>query len=185
MYKRKMNKKGFIGIVFFFIILLMILVIGFAVAMILSAVDYASDTITPVMTSLGVVGNTNLSQAGEQSFGTLNKVIQALPWLTGFLFVVALIFSVIFAVSYSNSISPAFIGVYLIFIILLIFGSIIISNMYENIYKGTDEIAIRLQEQTLTSYLILYSPFILSLIAIITGIYLFTKPLESSGGFGI
>ena len=57
--------------------------------------------------------------------------------------------------------------------------------MYENIYKGTDEIAIRLQEQTLTSYLILYSPFILSLIAIITGIYLFTKPLESSGGFGI
>jgi hypothetical protein len=59
------------------------------------------------------------------------------------------------------------------------------SNMYEDLYEGTDLIAVSLQEQGLMSYMILYSPFVMVLIAFVVGIYLFAKPSqEDSGGYG-
>jgi hypothetical protein len=180
-----MNKKGFGGMLLFFVILFAILIIGFMMAMMLGAIDFASDTVTPVMEDLGVVGSTNMSQVSEFTFGAADTVVQALPWVTGFLLVVALIFSVIFAVYYPTNPSPVFIGVYLLFVILLIFGSIVMSNMYEDIYTGDDEIATRLQDQTLTSFIMLRSPLIFGIIAMITGIYLFTKSGEGAGGFGV
>lgn len=181
---RRMNKRGIIGIIIFFVFLFLILILGFIGAIAIGVVDFASDTITPVMTDLGVVGPANLSEASEYTFGTVNTLVQALPWLFGFLYIGALIFSVIFVIAYGQNPHPAFIGFYFIMIILLIFGSIIMSNMYEEIYRENDEIATRLQEQTLLSYMILYSPFILALIALLTGIYLFAKPSEG-GGFGV
>ena len=179
-----MNKKGVIGIIIFFVLLFLILIIGFIAAMAVGIIDFASDTVTPVLKDLGVVGDTNVSQAAEFTFGVTDKLVQSLPWVVGFLYVAALIFSVLFAISYKESPHPVFIGFYVILIILLIFGSIVMSNMYENIYMGTDEIAVRLQEQILLSYMILYSPAILSLIALLTGIYLFAKPAET-GGYGV
>ena len=73
--------------------------------------------------------------------------------------------------------------------VLLILGCVIMSNMYEDIYTGTDEIATRLQEQTTMSYLILHSPFIMAIIVIIGGILMFTRQSSTegggAGGFGI
>lgn len=180
-----MNKRGNVfGIIIFFVILFLILIVGFIAAMAVGILDFASDTVTPIMEELGMAGETNLSEASEYTFGMADNVVQSLPWLVGFAYVAALIFSIIFAISYTYNPHPAFIGFYFILVILLIFGAIVMSNMYEEIYTGTDEIATRLQEQTLLSYMILHSPFILTLIALITGIYLFTRPSES-GSFGI
>ena len=179
------NKKGAIGIIIFFMILFAILVLGFIAAMAVGIIDFASDTITPVMQELGVAGNSNLSEAAEYSFVPLNTFVQALPWVVGLSYVVALLFSIIFVLSYNYNPHPAFIGFYFALVILLIFGSIIMSNMYQDIYSADDEIADRLKEQTLLSYMILYSPFILTLIALITGIYLFSGPKGEGGGYGI
>ena len=179
------NKKGnVIGMIMFFVILFLILIVGFIAAMVVGVVDFASDTVTPIMEDLGMAGETNMSEAAGYTFGMVDNVVQGLPWLVGFVYVAALIFSIIFAISYTYNPHPVFIGFYVIMVILLIFGAIVMSNMYEEIYTGTDEIATRLQSQTLTSYMILYSPFILSLIALITGVYLFTRPPES-GSYGI
>jgi len=179
------NKKGAIGIIIFFMILFAILVLGFIAAMAVGIIDFASDTITPVMQELGVAGNSNLSEAAEYSFVPLNTFVQALPWVVGLSYVVALLFSIIFVLSYNYNPHPAFIGFYFALVILLIFGSIIMSNMYQDIYSADDEIAERLKEQTLLSYMILYSPFILTLIALITGIYLFAGPKGEGGGYGL
>jgi len=180
-----MNKKGnAIGIILFFVFLFLVLIIGFIGVMVVGVVDFAGDTVTPVMEDLGMIDSTNVSEAAEFTFGAVNTTVQAFGWLLGLLYVSALIFSIIFAISYSSNPNPVFIGFYFVLIILLIFGSIIMSNMYEDIYRGTDEIATRVQEQTLMSYMILYSPFILSMIALLTGIYLFAKPGEG-GGFGV
>ena len=179
------NKKGAIGIIIFFMILFAILVLGFIAAMAVGIIDFASDTITPVMQELGVAGNSNLSEAAEYSFVPLNTFVQALPWVVGLSYVVALLFSIIFVLSYNYNPHPAFIGFYFALVILLIFGSIIMSNMYQDIYSADDEIAVRLKEQTLLSYMILYSPFILTLIALITGIYLFAGPKGEGGGYGL
>ncbi len=181
---RKKNKKGAIGIILFFVILFLVLVIGFIGSIAIGIFNFAGDEITPIFLDLGIVGDTNLSEAAESTFVPVNRFNQALPWLMGFVYVAALMFSIIFAISMNANPHPSFIGLYLVLIILLIFGSIVMSNMYENIFEGDDKIGEKLREQKLLSYMILYSPFILALIALLTGIYLFAKPPES-GGFGI
>lgn len=173
MVKQK-DKRGIIGILFIFIILFSILILGFIAAIVVGVIDFGSDTITPIMESIGVVEDANLSAAATSTFGVADTFVQALPWLIAFAYIMALVFSIIFALSYSYNPNPAFIGVYVGLIFLLIFGSIIISNAYEDIYNGNDDIASRLQSNAAMSYLIIYSPLILTIIAFITGIYLFS-----------
>jgi len=174
-----MNKKGsaFV-IIMFFLILFMILIIGFGMAIVSSILNLIGDEVTPVFQGLGMAGNTNLSEAVEYSIVPLNTVVQNLGWLVGFAFVVMLAFSIIFVISYRANPHPAFIAFYIFLTLLLIVGSIIMSNMYEDIYTGDDEIATRLQDQTLLSYMILHSPLIMALIAMIAGIFLFAGGRE-------
>lgn len=182
------NKKGVIEIIIFFLLLFTILVIGFIAVIAVSLGVYTSGIITPIMTDLGVIEGTsiNLSQSSEYGFGTLDTVINALPWIIAFAYVAMLIFSVIFVIAWGYNPNPMFIGVYIMFVILLIFGCILISNIYEDIYKGTDEIAQGMQNQIAMSYMILYSPFIMTLIAFIVGIYIFAgKQAEIGGGYGV
>ena len=159
------NKRGGIGIILFFSVLLIVLILGFIATMVWGVIDIASDELTPIMTELGVVGETNLSEAAEYSFGVADTFVQSLPWIIGFGYVLVLIFTLVFVFIVGYSPHPAFIALYIALMILLIFGCVIMSNVYQDIYTGTDEIATRLQEQTMMSYLILHSPFILAMIA--------------------
>ena len=136
------NKKGGIGIIFFFLAILVILIIGFAAAILWSVLDIASDEITPIMTNLGMVGNTNVSQAAEYSFGVANTFVQAMPWLIAIGYIMALIFTLVFVFIIGYSPHPAFMGLYFALMILLIFGCIIMSNMYQDIYTGVDDVEI-------------------------------------------
>jgi len=186
MRKIKQDKKGVMGIILFFLILFSILIIGFTLAVVVGVVDFSSDTLTPIMEEIGMVEDANVSQAAHVTVGVVNGFVQSAPWLLALGYVGALVFSIVFVVAYNSNPNPAFIGLYLGFILLLILGSIIISNAYEEIYNGTDEIATRLQDNVAMSYLILYSPFILTVIAFITGIYLFAgRQNENVGGYGI
>lgn len=181
----KRNKKGIIGIILFFSFLFLALIIGFIAVIGVGVVDMVSDEVTPIMQELGMVGDVNLSEAADYTFKPANTFIQSLPWLVALGYIAALIFSIVFAMSYSYTANPAFIGFYFLVIILLIFGAIIISNAYQDIYTANDELASRLQENYLMSYMILYSPFILALIAFITGIYLFAGKQSTGGDFGV
>lgn len=172
----KINKKGGMGMVLITVIILFsILIIGFTLSITTGVLDYTSDTLTPILTDLGVAGDTNISAAAAYTVVPINTFVQAMPWIVGFMYVVALIFSVVFVVTSRDSASPMFMGVYFFLIILLIFAAIIMSNMYQDILVGSDEIATRLSQQTLMNYMILYSPFIMALIGFISGIYLFTN----------
>lgn len=176
------NKKGAIGIIIFFIILLVILVIGFVAALLWSTIDIVSDELTPIMTDLGVIGGANLSEAAENTVGIADTFVQALPWLIALGYVLALVFTLVFVFVVGYSPHPAFIAFYVVLMILLIFGCIIISNVYQDIYTGDDEISSRLQEQTILSYMILYSPMIMFTIAILGGILMFSRRSDSEGG---
>jgi hypothetical protein len=175
------NKKGMGMIIFFFIILFAILVIAFTAAIVVSVLNYGSDVVTPVMEGIGTVGDTNVSEASTYTFGTLDTLIGAAPWLLAFAIGAALIFSVVMVLSYSYHPNPMFIGVYFSFILLFIIFSIVISNAYEEIYTGTDEIATGLQSQVAVSNMILYSPVIFSTIAFITGIFFFAGRSNEGG----
>jgi len=183
------NKKGAIGIIIFFSVIFIILILGFVAVMVWSVIDIASDEITPIMEDLGVVGDTNLSEASEVTFGITNTFVQALPWLISLAYIMALIFTLVFIFIVGYSPHPAFIGFYLMLMVLLILGCVIMSNMYQDIYTGTDDVALRLQEQTAMSYFILHSPLIMGIILIIGGILMFARQSSSegggTGGFGV
>lgn len=175
------NKRGQIGIIIFFVILFVILIAGFLLAIFSGGASYASSVITPVFTGLGTVEGANLSQAGQVSVGTLNTLIQSAPWIIGFAYIFALIGSIMFVLSYSSNLNPMWMGGYFVFMVMLILFAILISQSYQDIYQGTDEFSLQLQSQTTLSYLILYSPAILALISIITGIYIFAGKQGEQG----
>ena len=175
------DKRGIAGIILFFVVLFVIMIAGFLLVVGSGILGYASDTITPVMTSIGMVGDTNVSQASENSFGVADNIIQSLPWLIAFAYVMALIFSIVLVTGYNYNPNPAFIAVYIALIMLLIVGSIAMSNVYQDLYEGNDELASKLQDQTAMSYMILYAPFILTAIAFITGIFLFAGNRQEGG----
>lgn len=178
-----MNKRGVFGIIVFFLILFTILIVGFIAAMATGIIGYASDELLPIMQEVGVSsGEANLSSAMNYTFDMGNNVVQAMPWVIGFSYVLMLIFSIVFIVVYKENPSPALMGFYVMMVFLLILGAIIMSNMYQDIYSGTDVIAERLQDQALMSYMILYSPFIMGLIAFIGGAIMFAGGNNDGGG---
>ena len=180
--RRPMNKRGAIGIIIFFAVMLILLILGFIATMAWSMIDFVSDELTPVMEDLGMVSGTNMSEASEFTFGVADTFVQAIPWLIALAYVMALVFTLVFIFVAGYSPHPAYMGLYFVLMILLIFGCIMMSNMYQDIYTGTDEIATRLQEQATMSYLILHSPFIMGLIVVIGGILMFTRQGSAEGG---
>jgi hypothetical protein len=181
------NKKGQTGIVIFFVFLAIILLAGFVFAIVTGALTYASGVIAPVFTGLGTVEGANLSQAAQYTVGTANTLVQAAPWIIGFAYLFALLASILFVLSYDKSMNPMWMGGYFVFMIALVLLAIIISNAYQDIYQGTDEIALSLQSMTILSYLILYSPHIFTIITVVAGIFLFAgKQGETvQSGYGV
>ena len=183
--KLKQNKKGAIGILIFFAVLMGVLVLGFIATMSWSVIDIASDEIIPIMEELGMVENANVSQAAEYGFGVVDGFVQSVPWLIALGYVLALIFTLVFVFLVGYNPSPAYFAFYISLMLLLVFGCVIMSNMYQDIYTGTDEISVRLQEQTTMSFLILHSPWILSLISVIGGVIMFGMKNVGLGSGGI
>jgi len=179
---KKTNKKGGIGIIIFFSVLFGVLIIGFGATLLWAVVDYASDELTPIFDGLGMVGDTNMTTVSGYSIDKLDTVIQSFNWIIAIMYLLLLVFTVVFIFISGYQPHPAFMGLFIAFMVLLIFGCIIISNMYEDFYTGNDDIASRLKEQGITSYLILYSPLIMSFIAIIGGIIMFTRQSNAEGG---
>ncbi|MAH48479.1 hypothetical protein CMI37_21820 [Candidatus Pacearchaeota archaeon] len=169
------NKKGNIMIVLlFFVALFLILFAGFVMIIGSSVVNWVFDEAVPELTNLGTVGGANLTQAADLTIVPLNNIIQSFTWLTGVLFVLMLIGS--FGIVFVARAAPSkwLIGFYFMLALILIIGAIFISNMYEEFYDGTDDLASRLKEHTILSYMILYSPAILTIIVFLTGIVLFS-----------
>ncbi len=182
--KQKQNKRGAIGILIFAIVLFAIVLIGFGAAIVVGIFDIVSDEVTPIMTELGMAGSSNISEYAEYGFGTLNTFTQAVPWLVAAGYIMALIFTIVFIFIVGYNPHPAFIAFYFALMILLVLGCILVSNMYQDIYTGTDELALRLQEQTIMSYMLLHSPFIMIMIMLIGGLLMFTRQVSSEGGGG-
>jgi hypothetical protein len=178
------NKKGEMGTIFsIFMILGIILFVGFALAILTGIFGYVGTEITPILNEVASTsGIDGMNNSVNATFGVGNIIVQSLPVLIGAGYVLALIFSLGFAFVYRFTANPIYIGVYFALMILLFIGSVLMSNSYQDIYEGTDVLAVSLQSQSLMSYMILYSPFILCFIATITGIFMFARPSEQEYG---
>ena len=189
MRKLVKNKKGNIGIIIFVSVILIILIMGFVAVISWAVIDIASDELTPIMEDLGMVDDVNLSEVSGYTFGVMDTFVQAMPWLISFAYVMSLLFTLAFIVMVGYNSHPALISFYFILMVLLIFGCIIISNMYQDIYDGSDELATRLHEQTIMTFLIVHSPIVMGIIMLIGGVLIFARNAGSegamSGGYGV
>ena len=169
------NKKGNImTIIIFFIILFVVLFAGFILVMSSSVVNFVFDEAMPELSSLGVIGDANMTEVADLTIVPLDNMIQSFTWLTGVIYFLMLIGSFAFAVMSRSNPSKWLMVFYFGCALLLIFGSIFISNMYEDFYDGTDDLSVRLKEHVLLSWMILYAPTIFTVIVFATGIIMFS-----------
>jgi hypothetical protein len=136
--------------------------------------NWVFDTVVPEISNLGEIGSVNLTESAEYTITPINTLVQSFSWLAGVLYVLMLIGVIAMAFIIKSSPSKWLIGFFMLCIILLVLGSIFISNMYQDFYSGTDDMASRLKEQTLLSFMILNAPLIFTIVAFVTGIVLFT-----------
>jgi hypothetical protein len=168
------NKKAQIEIMYLFLIMGVLLVVAFIGAIVIAITHWGTQTLAPIASDLGMIDNFNASQAGNITFGTLNTIVGLLPMIVGFGYLMLLIGCIALVMSYRGTQNPIFIALFFGMMILMIFIAIFASNAYQDLYEGTDEIAVELQSMTMLSYLILYSPYVFGLIGMICGIFLFS-----------
>ena len=177
----KKNKKGQLAAIAGIALVAMLIIVGAFFFTVGSGVlTYVSGTVNDITSGLGMAGSSNLSAISDVSIGTLNTTIQMLQWGSGIMIMFGLFGLVIFAGAIRSRPNGFLIGLYLLLVIILIFTSIYMSNTYEELLGGTDELALELQGMTMASYLILYMPGIMTIMSFIGGIIIFSGIGEDS-----
>jgi hypothetical protein len=182
-----MNKQGQIFesfglIIGFFILIAIILAAGFFIVMGSSVVNMVADEVVPVINDIQTVGDTNITQAANYVVTPVNNTIQNFTWLSGVLYLIAILSIFGFAFGYRITANKALIPLFFLIAFLMIILSIVFSNVYQDFYEGTDSFAGIMQEHTLLSYLILNSPMIMTIIIFVSGIVMFTGVGQENGG---
>ena len=175
----KLNKKGnayiilmLVGLMFLLIFLAFIVIIGSSI------INLVADEVVPEISDLGMIGASNLTEYSEYSIDPANNFIQNLTWMTGIFFVFGIVGILGIAFIFKSTGETWMIGLFVGLVLLLVISCIFLSNIYEEFYDGDDDIALRLKEHTLLSYMILYSPAIMVIIAFLSGIILFSGQQE-------
>lgn len=173
-----MRRKAQQGMIIFIGLIFLIVIVGFLLSVGGAVVDWVWDETVPHLTNIGVVGDANMTEIASYTIAPANTFVQNLSWVVGVIYVLMLIGSIGFAATMSFTPSKWLIGFYFALVLVLILGSIFMSNIYEDFYDDNGELGARLQEQGILSFMIIYSPAILTFIAFITGIVMFSGMRE-------
>lgn len=171
-----MNKRGQIGVLLlFFAGLFLLLLLGVAFIFGSAILNWTMDEVVPEISTLGMVGEANLSQAADFTITPVNNVIQNFTWISGVLYVMFLVGLVGIVVGFKIAPSKWLMGFFFALMIMLIFAAILVSNIYEDFYDDTnDEFTPILKEHVIMSNMIIYSPAIFTVISLLLGIVLFS-----------
>jgi hypothetical protein len=169
------NKKGNAYVMILFIALIfIILFLGFAMVVGSSVINWVFDEAVPEVTNLGMVGDANMTEIASYTITPINNIVQSFTWLTGILYMMMVIGSFGLLFIFKATGSKWLIGFYVALMLVLVLGSMFMSNMYEDFYNDTGELGTRLKEHTLLSWMILYSPAVFSVVGFIFGALLFS-----------
>jgi len=170
------NKRGNVGfIIFFFIVIAVLMAIGLFLIIGSSAINYTFDILVPEISGIGVIGSTNMTDVSSYSMTPLNSVVQSLTWLVGVAYLIAILgvfgMAMIFRITAHRWLIPLF----FVLAFMLIIMSIFMSNIYQDISQGNDTtITPIIQEHTLMDFLLINSPLIFAGIIFISGIIMFS-----------
>jgi len=172
----KKNKKGSVEVLLlFFVLLFLVMFFGFFMAFGSVIFNWVYDITMPDLLNLGVIEDAgNFTDYTSYTLQPLNTIIQQMTWLTGVAYVMMLLASFGFVMLVRHNPSKWLIALYFGFALLLILGSIFMSNIYEDFLDDDGDIGERLREHVLLSWLLLHSPMVFTFITFVTGILLFS-----------
>jgi len=170
-----MNKKGQVeGIILIAFILFIVLFIGLLLVIGSVVIDWTADEVVPELTSLGSIGDANLTEYSGYTITPVNSFIQTFNWLAGFIYILCLVALVGLSFAFRFTGNKWLLGLFIMIMIMLVIASIFVSNIYEEFYNDSGDLGTRLQEHTLLSWLLLYSPLVVTVLGFICGIIMFT-----------
>ena len=107
------NKRGdAVVLIYFFLILFVVLMVGFLMITGSAITNWIFDEAVPELTNLGVVGDANMTEIASSTITPVNNIVQNFTWVTGVLYVIMIIGSIGFAVSFRSSPNKWLIGLF-------------------------------------------------------------------------
>lgn len=178
-----MNKRGqMTGMLYFIGALFIALFAGFMMSVGVAFIDWTADQTLPELQNLGQAGDVNLTEISDLTITPLNTLVQAMPGIVGVMYVMMLMASLGMAYMFRAGGERWLLFLFFGLSLLLVIASIGISMVYEDFYDDDGEFGDRLREQSLMSFLILYSPAIMTVIAMAGAMIMFTGYEEVGGG---
>lgn len=175
----KQNKKANVFAIILIVFVLFLLVMIGVVMLIGSAtLNWVFDLTVPELTAIGSVGDANVTEAVDIAIVPVNTFVQNLTWMTGVVYVFGIMGILGLAFAFRATGSKWLMGLFFALVLILIIATIFLSNIYEDIENDGSELSLRLKEHTMLSFLVLYSPAIISIIAFVAGIILFSGASE-------
>lgn len=178
-----MNKRGqMTGMLYFIGALFIVLFAGFMMSVGVAFIDWTADNTFPELENLGQAGDVNFTQIADLTIKPLNTLVQAMPGIVGVMYVMMLVGSLGMAYMFRAGSERWLLFLFFGLSLLLVIASIGISMIYEDFYDDEGEFGDKLREQSLMSFLILYSPAIMTVISMTGAIIMFTGYEEVGGG---
>jgi len=169
------NKRGdIVSIIWIIGILFTVLFLGILIVFGGMVIDWTFDEVVPELSTLGQVGNANLTNIASMTVTPANTFVQSFTWLGGIIYALALLGCLGLAFAFRFTGNKWLAGFFIACMLLLIIACIFISNIYEEFYNDGSDVGDRLHEQVLLSWLILYSPIVMCIIGFISAVIMFT-----------
>ena len=175
-----MNKKAQIARIST-IILGLIMVVGIVAAATISwgIIKISSDEIVPELLAIGEVApGINISESIEMVTTPMTTIIDNLGLIMALIYILGIVGLLSYSYLMRTNVNGWVIALFFVSVLLVIISAIAVSQFYEEFYLDQDELGDVLRTAPLVSYLIIYSPVILTIVAFIAGIILFTGEEE-------
>jgi len=175
------NKAQITNIIFMVAILFIVIIVGLGVVFGSMIINFVFDETVPELSTLGNVGSSNLTEVADLTIVPLNNVVQSFTWLTGVIYVLALFAMIGLAFAFRMTGDKWLISFFVACMFLLVLTSMFVSNIYEEFFNDGSEVGDLLHEHVIMSWLLLYSPAVMSVIGFICGVIMFTGENEFGG----
>lgn len=136
-----------------------------------------SDTLDQVFTEVRTIGNitdnVNVTEYADIAFAPVESIMSNFSLFAGMIYILGIVLVFTLAFVFRGNVNGLVIALFIVSAILIIVSSIVLSNTYEEFYHD-DTIGPMIQSYTLASWLIIYSPTILTIVIFFAGIILFS-----------
>jgi len=172
-----MNNKGqstLQNVILFSLILVGIMAFGLVMTVTGTVVKMTTEKVIPGVIGVGSTTDLNVGGKADDAANILEQGANLMPMLMGIIYLLSILGTFGLAFAFRMQGDKYLLVLYFLLSIIVIFASILVSNIYQNFYESGGLFGNELQEATLLSWLMLYSPLIFVIITFIGATLMFS-----------